>query len=85
LSIFIDVRKKEKVIQAHNVTLLLLSRGGYCKLEEAMMREKKKAQLHVTDNDIGVTPPSPPSRHQKWKQGHMKKMGEYSYEKSQIV
>jgi len=76
------VRKKAQGIATQYVTPHLLSfRGGYLKLEEAMIKEKKKPRLMTTSrDDTGVIqPPSPPTRHQKWKMSRMKRSGAYSY------
>jgi len=61
--------------------------GVHCKLEEAMIKKKEKSRPKITyEDNIGVVqPPSPPSRHRKWKQARVKRSSAYSYEKSRIV
>ncbi|CAJ1948282.1 unnamed protein product, partial [Sphenostylis stenocarpa] len=61
------VRKKAHVIQEHNVTPHLLSRGGYRKLEQIMMMEKEKTRFASSSYASSLDPPSPPSCHEKWK------------------
>jgi hypothetical protein len=66
---------------AKNVYRHGLSRGGYRKLEETMMNEKRllksKDDSTLTDDD---TPPSPPDRHEKWTRARTKKGGGYTSE-----
>jgi len=48
----------------------LLSRGGYPKLEQKMISEKMKACCASDYDGRADTldePPSPPSKHEKWK------------------
>jgi len=59
-------RKKAQSISAQNKNPHILSRGGYRKLEEKIMTEKKKSRPPPSEGE-DTEPPSPPSRHQKWK------------------
>ncbi|KAK2449626.1 hypothetical protein QL285_008803 [Trifolium repens] len=58
-----------------------LSRGGYRKLKETMMNEKRllksKDDSTLIDDD---TPPSPPDRYEKWTRARTKKGGGYTSE-----
>jgi len=69
------------------VTPHLLSRAGYRKLEQTLVNEKEKSRQTTTyENDTRVSePPSPPTRHQKWKMARMRKSGTYSSEQSRII
>jgi len=51
------------------------------------MTEKEQSRKGIgSEIDTGVTsPPSPPSRHKKWKMAQIKKLGEFSFEQSRIV
>ena len=64
-----------------------MSRGGYDLLEEKIMNEKwKKATQDAEENpSIVIAPPSPPSRHEKWKKARQNKTGEYLSEDARLV
>ncbi|KAL6586066.1 hypothetical protein OROMI_002710 [Orobanche minor] len=56
-----------------------MSRGGYDWLEEQIIEKKRKQrqeEAKQSGNDTVVDPPSPPTRHQKYKLGRIKKSGE---------
>ena len=72
-------RKKAQSISAQNTNPHILSRGGYRKLEEKIMTEKKKSR-HLPSKGEDIEPPSPPSRHEKWKLTRLRTSGSYSSE-----
>ena len=81
-------RKKAKDIQSKNTCPHILSRGGYQVLEEKMMLEKQRQQQEASASNPSVSmisPPSPPSRHEKWKQARIKKLGEYTSTDSKSI
>ena len=51
------------------------------------MVEKNRKQQESTSSDPTTTinPPSPPTSHEKWKEARMKKSGDYTSEKSQMI
>jgi len=68
-----------------NVTPHRLSRGGYDLLERKMMEEKfRKLQNTSSSNDVGG-PPSPLSRHEKWKLARTKPGGQMTSAKSKEI
>ena len=75
-------RQKAQAIQAHNKTPHILSRDGYKKLVETIMKEKEKTRSESSDPTC-TEPPSPPSRHQKWLLARKKKSGEYTSAETQ--
>ena len=83
-----EKRKKAKDIQSNNTCPHILSRGGYQLLEEKMMNEKQKQQQEASASNPSVSmisPPSPPSRHEKWKQARIKKSDEYTSADSKSI
>ena len=72
-------RKKAQEIQKYNDCPHLLFRGGYELLEKKLMDEKRNTwehQAEFTENSsVSVDPPSPVSRHVKWKMAHTKRYG----------
>jgi len=70
-------KKKAQDITSKNVTPHLMSRSGYRKLEESFLNEEEQSKQGIASEiDIGFSkPPSPPTRHQKWKMARMKKFG----------
>jgi len=62
-------------------------RSGYHKLKESLLNEKEQSRQGIASEiDTGISePPSPPTRHQKWKMARMKRSGTYSSEQSRIV
>jgi len=52
-----------------------------------MIKKKEKSRPRITSEDDTrvIQPPSPPTRHRKWKQARVKSSGAYSSEKSRIV
>ncbi|BAT80616.1 hypothetical protein VIGAN_03020800 [Vigna angularis var. angularis] len=78
-------RKKAQEFQKKNDTPHRLSRGGYQVLEEKLMAEKIKLREEQTlECDIeprtNTSPPSPPSRHVKWKRARMTSSGQFTSE-----
>ncbi|KAL6532811.1 hypothetical protein OROGR_013771 [Orobanche gracilis] len=72
-------RKKAQDIQKLNTAPHIMSRGGYDWLEEKIIEKKLKqrqVEAKQSGNDTIVDPPSPPTRHQKYKLGRIKKSGE---------
>jgi len=55
-----------------------LSRGGYRKLEEKIMSEKKKSRPPPFEGE-DIESPSPPSRHQKWKLARLRTSTNYTF------
>ena len=86
---FKGIRKKAQEIQKYNDSPHLLSRGGYELLEKKLMAEKRKIreeQAAFTEDPSLYLPPSPISRHEKWKSARTKQYGQmmqnmYSKEK----
>ena len=70
-------RKKAQSISAQNKNPHILSRGGYRKLEEKIMTEKKNSRPPPSEGEY-IGPPSPPSRHQKWKLARLCSSGNYT-------
>ncbi|KAG2390764.1 uncharacterized protein HKW66_Vig0252980 [Vigna angularis] len=78
-------RKKPQEVQTKNDTPHRFSRGGYQVLEEKLMAEKiKLREEHTSECDIeprtNTSPPSPPSRHVKWKRARMTSSGQFTSE-----
>ncbi|KAH1229232.1 hypothetical protein GmHk_10G029033 [Glycine max] len=72
------IRKKAQEIQKYNDSPHLLSRGGYELLEKKLMAEKRKIreeQAAFTKDPSLYLPPSPISRHEKWKSARTKQYG----------
>jgi len=78
------VQKKAQAIQKQNITLHVLSRGGYEYLEKKLMDEKTKKKLEEAaqswSTDIMIDPSSPIRRHIKWKMALTKKTGQMTSE-----
>ncbi|KAL2324368.1 hypothetical protein Fmac_023426 [Flemingia macrophylla] len=74
------LRKKHQAIARKNVTPHTLSRGGYDRLKEAKMKEKtaRIEAMSAEDSSTLRDPPSPPSRHELWKDARKKKGGQYT-------
>ena len=66
---FLAKSQKGKENRAKNIYPYRLSRGGYDKLEEKMINEKRKQrELELGDPSRSLDHnSSPPSRHKKWK------------------
>jgi len=77
-------RKKAQSISAQNKNPYILSRGGYRKLEEKIMSEKKKSRPPPSEGE-DTEPPSPPSRHQKWKLARLRTSGNYTSESAREI
>jgi len=76
---FKGIRKKAQEIQKYNDSPHLLSRGGYELLEKKLMAEKRKIreeQAAFTEDPSLYLPPSPISRHEKWKSARTKQYGQ---------
>ena len=71
------IEKKAQSISAQNKNPHILSRGGYRKLEEKIMLEKKKSRPPPSEGE-DIEPPSPPSRHQKWKLARLRTSSNYT-------
>ncbi|KAL6550421.1 hypothetical protein OROMI_020909 [Orobanche minor] len=57
----------------------VMSRGGYDLVDEKIMTEKlnkRQEEASQSGSDAVVDPPSPPSRHQRWKRGRIRNLGE---------
>ena len=83
-----EKRKKAKDIQSNNTCPHVLSRGGYQLLEERMLLDKQRQREEASASDPSISmvgPPSPPSRHEKWKQARIKKSGQYTSKDSQSI
>ncbi|KAK7327227.1 hypothetical protein VNO80_31592 [Phaseolus coccineus] len=81
-------RKKAQDIALKNLTPHVMSCAGYRKLEQALMVEKEQSKRGSASQDVetGVTsPPSPPTRHDKWKRARIKKSGAPSFEQSGLI
>ena len=81
-------RKKAKDIQANNDCPHVLSRGGYQVLQQRMLLDKQRQREEASASDPSISmvhPPSPPSRHEKWKQARIKKSGEYTSSHSRSI
>jgi len=70
-------RKKAQSISAQNKNPHILSRGGYRKPKEKIMSEKKKSRPPPFEGE-DTEPPSPPSRHQKWKLACLRSSGNHT-------
>lgn len=84
---FEEKRKKAQMVQAKNLHPHRLSRGGYELLEERIMQDKLKKAREASQSDpaLIVDPPSPLTRHEKWKRARQKKSGEYTSEDARLV
>ena len=79
-----EKRKKAQSISAQNRNPHILSRGGYKKLEEKIMSEKKKYRPPPSEGE-DPQPPSPPSRHEKWKLARRRSSGSYTSESARQI
>ncbi|KAL3626935.1 hypothetical protein CASFOL_029246 [Castilleja foliolosa] len=71
-------RQRGKEVQSHNKCPQRTSRGGYEVLSKKIMDEKmKERQAASQDPSEIIPPPSPPTRHEKWKRARLNKAGEY--------
>ncbi|KAK7271450.1 hypothetical protein RJT34_27373 [Clitoria ternatea] len=84
---FQEKRKTMQELLAKNYCPHRLSRGGYQLLEERMMKEKLEEKKRASQSDplAIVSPPSPLTRHEKWKRARQNKSGEYTTEEARIV
>ncbi|KAL3644313.1 hypothetical protein CASFOL_012245 [Castilleja foliolosa] len=73
-----EKRKKAQEVQSCNKCPQLTSRGGYDLLEKKMMDEKIKTRQEASqDSSEIIPPPSPPTRHEKWKRARINTSGQY--------
>ncbi|CAJ2640733.1 unnamed protein product [Trifolium pratense] len=83
---FKEKSQKGRENHAKNVYPHVLSRGGYKRLEEEMMNEKRllmsKDSSGLTDDDRN---PSPPERYESWTRARLKKGGEFTSEPAKKV
>ncbi|KAL3613534.1 hypothetical protein CASFOL_042568 [Castilleja foliolosa] len=71
-------RKRGQEVQSHNKCPQRTSRGGYELLAQKIMDEKMKARQEASEDPSEIIPPpSPPTRHEKWKRARLNKAGEY--------
>ncbi|XP_040866917.1 uncharacterized protein [Glycine max] len=73
------IRKKAQEIQKYNDSPHLLSREGYELLEKKLMEEKRnirEEKAGFTEDPSLYLPPSPISRHEKWKKARTKQYGQ---------
>ncbi|KAL3652467.1 hypothetical protein CASFOL_002148 [Castilleja foliolosa] len=71
-------RKKAQEVQSHNKCPQRTSRGVYELLEKKMMEEKiKERQEASQDPSELIPPPSPPTRHERWKRARISSSGQY--------
>ncbi|WVZ25824.1 hypothetical protein V8G54_004368 [Vigna mungo] len=75
-----EKRKVAQDLQKKNLHPHRLSRGGYDRLEEIMIREA--SSLATGDQSDLI---SPPPRHEKWKRARTKPSGEYTSEETRLV
>jgi len=71
-----------------NVTLHVLSRLGYRKLEQALMVEKEQSKQGTSSENVEIevtSSPSPPFGHVKWKRARIKKLDAPSFEQSGVI
>jgi len=75
--------EKAQDIQQRNVTPHRLSReGGYHLLEKKIMDKKLQKLRKALGSDEVISPPSPPSRHEKWKLARTKPGGQMTSTKA---
>ena len=79
-----EIRTKAQAISKKNKNPHILSRGGYRKLEEKILKEKEKSRPPPSEDDC-LAPPSPPSRHQKWKLALLRSLGTYTSETAREI
>ena len=77
-------KKKAQSISAQNKNPHILSRGGYRKLEEKIMSEKKKSRPPPSKGE-DTKPLLPSSRHQKWKLASLRTSGNYTSESAREI
>ncbi|KAL3643798.1 Proteasome subunit beta type-3 [Castilleja foliolosa] len=79
-------RKRGQEVQSHNKCPQRTSRGGYELLAKKIVDEKiKERQAASQDPSEVIPPPSPPTRHEKWKRARIKKSGEYTTPEVKII
>jgi len=83
-SLFVNIISftgKEKENLSYPTKEHKLSRRGCDLLEKRMMEEKLKKEMEISFGEEVLSPPSPPSRHEKWKMARTKAGRQMTYEK----
>ncbi|KAL3638249.1 hypothetical protein CASFOL_017620 [Castilleja foliolosa] len=79
-------RIKAQEVQSHNKCPQRTSRGGYDLLERRIMDEKMKERQQASqDLSEIIPPPSPPTRHEKWKRARINKTGKYTTPEVEVI
>ncbi|KAL3648762.1 hypothetical protein CASFOL_005165 [Castilleja foliolosa] len=79
-------RIKAQEVQSKNKCPQRTSRGGYELLGKKMMEEKmKERQAASQDPSEIIPPPSPPTRHEKWKRARIDKSGKYTTPEVEVI
>ncbi|KAL3655276.1 hypothetical protein CASFOL_001062 [Castilleja foliolosa] len=79
-------RIKAQEVQSKNKCPQRTSRGGYELLGKKIMEEKiKERQAASQDPSEIIPPPSPPTRHEKWKRARIDKSGKYTTPEVEII
>lgn len=84
---FLAKSKKGKKNKAKNIYPHILSSRGYDKLEENMIKEKRKQrEQELRDHSLSLNrSPSPPLHHDKWKRARQKLEGEFTSGATRVV
>ncbi|XP_028212508.1 uncharacterized protein LOC114395018 [Glycine soja] len=84
-----EYERRRRRFKKYNGCPHLLSRGGYDLLDKKLMDEKRKHQEHLAEfienPSLGIDPPSPVSRHLKWKMAHTKPYGQMTSAAAQQI
>jgi len=83
-----DLRTKSQEIALNNVTLHVLFRLRYRKLEQSLMVENEQSRQGTAYENVETrvtSPPLPPFRHVKWKRAWIKKSGAPSSKQSGVI
>ncbi|KAL3627387.1 hypothetical protein CASFOL_028750 [Castilleja foliolosa] len=79
-------RKKAQEVQSKNKCPQRTSRGGYELLGQKIMEEKMKERQAASQDPYEIIPPpSPPTRHEKWKRARIDKSGKYTTPEVEII
>ncbi|KAL6513868.1 hypothetical protein OROHE_019324 [Orobanche hederae] len=75
-----EERRGKKQELAKMIIPHYMARGGYDLVEIREMERKMKERQEASKSggDVVIDPPSPPTRHQRWKLGHTKRRGDMS-------
>ncbi|KAL6501422.1 Proteasome subunit beta type-3 [Orobanche gracilis] len=79
--------KKQEIAKMNNAPHTM-ARGGYYFVEVREMERKmkeRKEEASKSGEDVIIDPPSPPSRHQRWKLGRQKRSGGVSSDAAQEI